>query len=730
MLAICLPNPVIEFPAKLTETGIYRWDKRQIDEICVLDVDYDDKVSEHSRQAIIKAVRPFTRLTWHTKNGARGICFREQVFDLNETISAHELAACGAFAAHRAVSEGIDHVELITITRTPAEICTTHNEHEFRKDDAASNLLWWREGLSNSNLSEDEINEWLAENGFGSIGSRFDHTHCPIDPVSTNGNPPVAVTETGIRCYRCDSVLNDGFRSFNALIRGEEIGPNDYYLRNMVRNYTHWGHAKYVLKHHIPCMPEDQVKLLYSGSMKLACNHVLMWGMINNALAQEDMPRTKTLWLNTDFSVPIGKGQSERVKGLPACKYLNEDEKIAVSNKRHYILMGNDENELTKLGYYGIRPVGYVDLGRPIRAGTVDIIAQTGRFQYIKTSIRKSRIDYWQYLSDSYPSINCVYIKILICAIAYSQAGQGEPPQIICVGPSGAGKTQTPEIVCELIAGKLASLVPTDNLAYLLQQIVDNETATMFSFDEIFKKIFDPNAYIQMMNQLKPGAIARKLYVGMVPIQNVSPIVMTDITIPDIFRMNEQISRRSVMVNLLNPAATDWRDTSGGIQHWAKHPLTQQARDCFLSEMLDMVQDLWDSGCNTFVKMAKKLGGIIGSEHLVEELNERITKLLSLWKEAPDHASTRYPAASGWKLGAVKGQSEGYSSSGTDKLGQELKDLISDLTGNTLSDILTGEQLVKLLDPIHARMWVVAGTKYRIEVRVNKRQAFVRFTQA
>ena len=240
-----------------TEREFIRWDS--LDDLAALDYDTiaPARFSEAYVQSLVYQAIPQPDRLWVTLHG--GI---RCIFTRTDHLTAREMA--GACALMIDISlRGIDRCELLANTRTPRGNIM---------EGVSQSLPALRSRLLTRDISapsDGDISHYCEERGY-TIGRRYDHDVCPIEPCADGQRHPVHVLDEGIMCYRCRGTRGDGWRSWSHLIDGVAVGDEPANVAAMMAyHHVHWGHARYVLAAHYPYLVPDLWRYGYAGVLKI-----------------------------------------------------------------------------------------------------------------------------------------------------------------------------------------------------------------------------------------------------------------------------------------------------------------------------------------------------------------------------------------------------------------------------------------------------------------------------
>jgi len=565
------PEPVIEWPGT--------------DRLAALDVDFHARElarrpDNRQLDSLALLVRPRPALHWITHGrGLRCIYVQADGYD------AEDLASVAALSI-----VGLDPTATIEIKSE-----TRHPRYP-RPDYPAAGAVQVNDQLLNlgelkrllgSTVSDDEVAAWLAEHGL-TVGSKYPHDRCPIDPSTVSHGDPVFVGDEGIFCHKCDASglsigsAPPGFAPYSALI----AGGLDSKVLSAVRHFVHWEQAKVILAEARE-LPEKMLKQIFRAALKL--HHGPDDPRIDEVFERgRGLVRMPGYWATPDLARPHAKeGLSKRLSFLPALRDVGVDKngkmQLRLLEEKHGIFQGI--GDLRDYGYYAVVPIRGMRVGshwtqikndrQVSKVVLPDYLRDESmvgfRPKYAPLANRMSESEAFARLEDAVPGINHQYLKLLIAARGYSELGIGPPALIVVSGPSGAAKSTTCLVASMLLGDRVCGIpLLKDSVEFHRSIHAASRIASFVQIDEYSKQSTVHRSGV--VEQLTPllhytlQSTVRLLNIGWVPVDVVPVIIATDIAIPDELRRDRQLGRRMYHVPLDH--TVDWQQSARNIDQW------------------------------------------------------------------------------------------------------------------------------------------------------------------
>ena len=417
-------------------------------------------------------------------------------------------------------------------------------------------------------IPEYKIDEFLNEYSF-SKGQRYPHSRCLIDPYETASDTPVFVGDLGVHCFVCAAKgktygfgRKPGFVAYNQVLRG-----TDNTIKNLVRHFTHWEHAKHILRAHVN-VPLNLLQLGYSALLKI-------WHANDERISQvfysgSNMLRFRGTWVSADGATTYSRNITAMIAALPATQYLTDKgPKPSLSLVQEF----NERGDLTDKGYPEITPVrgsllfGVHNVNENVRYPlamphpTYKKCPPT----YYKAKDRPSPEQAYAFLTSVYQGIDLNYVKLLVALKGSVENGQNEDPFIFTTGPSGSGKSNTAKVVAAILGDHCAEPLFQPNIERFRQGIMEGvDSGSFVAVNEFLKEAeankLSPIAACNPLLSLTADSLSHKPYVGPVRLGTVPVLILTDTSTPASLGHDMQISRRLFYHRL--PSRCYWRDSS------------------------------------------------------------------------------------------------------------------------------------------------------------------------
>lgn len=495
-------------------------------------------------------------------------------------------------------------------------------------------------------VPDDVVNEWLEENGY-ERGRTYEHSRCPIaratgDPHQSHGSP-VWVGEHGIDCKSCKQYGNvhpfgstPGFVPWKALVDQDKVTRRENWLLSAVKNYTHWGQAKHIIRYEIG-IDGRQAQAFYRLLLKVyhrqkdvgipadVVNQFVRMAFLDYGVLRVD---NGWAWEN-DVSRMIDDKGLRLVDSMPTAMSPMYHEKrqewqLKPDNIRSARLKSN--GCVTKYGYPAVAPIigaditGVIDRKDDTRRTVPALIPADPPFRYrLKAERDKLRSGIiGDYLEMQFPGVCVPLLKLLIGLKAYAQHGGTEPGRVYIEGQSGSAKTShvrlAMEIACEREQVPMLSIdEPDDRFRRMYSEL--SRMSSVVMTDEIAKAKTKGKELTNKILSLTGGTQVHILYKGKGSFGQPAGHVLCDTIVTDEFRKEVQLRRRTVYAPLGSgiiggAKSIDWRQTcdGGNIVGWRKRAsVNADFADCLLSDVQDEVRKFVRQG-KPFEDYAASLG--------------------------------------------------------------------------------------------------------------------------
>lgn len=571
------------------------------------------------------------------------------LFAAEDDVPAHHKAAASAFAIDRFdASPRVISAEIRTDFSPPgpADLWAGHTP--------LAAAAWRATSPSAERIEADDhrVSDLLERLGLHTGAERFAHDLCPINPSHLSGRDPVVVLDRGVWCHSCDGRTGDGWRTWSELlVESRESGLRlAHPWVDAARSWVHWEHARRVL----PALSVSARAAEWAYAGLLRATHGLMrkedpasfeelaTSVFNPGLlwVRGDSGR----WLHAQHLGPIDLRDAE-LATMPW-----------VRGRRELVALARSTQPLA--GYTPIRPCSAILNPDSVPPGTV--ARRPDRDSASPPSALDPAIEPLPYsealavLHTDYPGIDDVYLQLLLCSMACSEAG-GQPVILVAHGPSGAGKTQTINLAASIAGARVCDVTDAfggeeeawrrrvgDALVGGQRPLVVNDVHRSRGLHQRLKLIIgleDPLTY-------------RPLYSPATAARLVSPFVLTCVTYPTAmgaveFARRVRVYRLAVSVDWserIHPTA--WRDTPTDDEVLAGTPpatwLRIRAAEGLLAEALRLAR------ANRFrwFSCTQALGAALGEEANPEQAALDAALLHRLFDHVCGREGVRVPSSS------------------------------------------------------------------------------------
>jgi DNA polymerase bacteriophage-type len=628
------PEPVIEW--------------RAIDHLAALDVDCHDRElgqrpSPAQLETLVACVRPAPALHWQSHG--RGL---RLIYAAQSGYTAAELAACAAVGV-RSLDPTLT-VEIVARTRHPAYPRPDYPSAGQVTQGVATADIGELARWMGRDLDSTTIDAWLEEQGY-ERGKRYDHSRCPVDPLSASHSDPVLVGEHGISCFKCEGTgltlgsRQAGWFPWVALVGGGVPSR----VRTAVRNFCHWEQAKHIVAEDIG-LTGALAERIYRALLKAV--HGPTDPRIGDAMLRgQGLVRMDGYWVTADLArMHARDGLIERLDKLPAVHYMHRgcdgQEALTLDTERLAVFRGVDD--LTRFGYPRVQPVRGMKIYHQWQAGqdphVVRAVVLPQHLQpeafrpfwprYVQAAKRMPLQQAEAILEGSFPGINFPYIRLLIAARGCAESDLGQPPKIIVDGPSGAGKDASVKIAAALIGDNHQDVTWVPSADHFRMAIYEaSRSAGLVSCAEIIKLARsghgDARANLNPLLSYERGATVRLLYMGPTQVRHVPALILTDTSIPRDLQCDEQLGRRFIYVHLSRKV--DWQRSALSIPLWRTlKPENAQAANAIVSDVIDSY--FAGTGPVVFEDIARQLGFCLLSQSGIGDGVDTKADLLDLFK--------------------------------------------------------------------------------------------------
>lgn len=590
----------------------------------------DTKPPEHMLTFAI-TVTPCPTYAWLTKSGGLRLIYDAPGADMLGAVAAVKLA-------DRFNPTGL---ELLTRTRRPAEMPSRMLTGELATATQSSDTV-----------DDDARDAWLDEHGF-TIGQRYGHEHCVIEPGRKSNSPsPVVVTEYGIYCHSCTTHTGRGFRSWAALTGA---GTDDNMAR-LVRGFVHWEHAKLTLTQQFK-LSESVLAPYYRACLtgRYGAEDPRIGMVFNN----HGVIRGSGVWITHEGYNRTAKNMRATVSGLPAvCTREGKPVPQLVEKFLEAIPLDSD-------GYKPVRLIHGARIGT--HHGSLDprpslvLSSDSNRPQYVPPGSRMTEPDAWAKVEELYPRIDRQLIELLVVARGAVERGAvSMAPMIFLDGVSGSGKTAHTQIAAAICGDMCTDLIPTSNDDTMGMRLWEAfQKGSFISVNEAAKGALkarvDETSFLNFLLHISPTATYRVLYHGHAALGGCPIVSITDIQFDEAVMSDGQLGRRAWYRNL-GTEPRNWKLSTAAYGLGNIFDVRGQVAELTgLKHAVDSLLSHWiDRHFSAIDAMAPldEVAASLGIKYMAEseQANDRVElmrQLFSAWQQWPGLKQSR--TRKGWK---------------------------------------------------------------------------------
>lgn len=539
-------------------------------QLSCLDVDYHDRAAPDTgwTESIMLTRLAPRPIAWNlSKSG--GI---HAFYVSADGFEARDLAAAAALR-YRTIDPTAG-VELKRQIRGPGD-----KKVFFEATQDTSGLL--SEWLGVDAFDTERRDEWLASEGM-ELSARYNHDRCPIQPTPDQGESrkPVITNDEGIFCHQCGGKgLSLGSRRPGWAPWATILGtPSSGDIGCMVRNLTHWGHAKWTLMERLG-LPEDIARRAYNAACSAYHRGRTTEPLVPNIFARETegMARARGRWMSIQDGVTLPKDIAPRLGMMPVAQYVG-DKGVVKANAAIVNELGSLDIDLRKYGYpeldaiSGLRMTAqFLDTNQDrtvVALPTAAIRTADKKYHpaYIPYSKRMPEDEAWGVLEEVFPKVDHNLLKCLVAAVGCAQELKlGLMPVIFVAGTSAAGKTSHCKLAAALLGITCEEPVFTSDTERFRQSIGDAmESSPLLCVSEVFKDAMrsrqrlTPAEALQPVLNLTPDSRSHKLYTGSVKLGRMMVLVLTEIICPQAVADETQLARR-IRFHKLQGSRREWK---------------------------------------------------------------------------------------------------------------------------------------------------------------------------
>jgi hypothetical protein len=634
---------------------VIEWQGR--DRLCVLDVDYHDTPppDEYTARRIMYTVQPRPEHWWISHGGGLKL-----VYTARGRLTAEDQAAIARMVLHQAYIRE-SGMELASRTRHPAyargeQKCGTVHWAPGDGLDEARRILLGDTGPGSS-IDQDKVDEWLEEHGFEQ-GRRYEHKRCLIDPNETAAGDPVIVLDHGIYCHRCagkgicyEGAGNPGFVSWWRLVEGSPVRIANH-LRAAVKGMCHWEHARHFIEGQDREGYRALLRLWHLGEKN---RHPATTRRLIDKVFFPEIPRVRTggAWLQSDSFTPASReGLELIIREMPAVRYVKGKGKEGIRPIRLALFRGDDD--LSKYGYPPVIPLRGVDIANRVRDPFTDTrvyatVQADPPFKY-RPSRDMEAVE--RTIRGCYPSVNLNLLRLLIACKGLVQRGDPlDVPQVFITGQSGSGKSMHARLAAQIACDRVEE-IRFDPQRFMQGYADASDSCSFALYNEASKCGITGVQLRDFCLSFVRGMKYHRLYEGQRRIECPAVVIMTDCSVPNELRADEQTARRIALVDLgagVNASdGIDWQRTcgTGTVERWRAGWGHTDVADAFLSDVMDRY--FKGSGW-TFRKIVEDLGFEMMNQQ-AEDCRNDLRELYRLVMELPEHDGSSRWDGQDWRV--------------------------------------------------------------------------------
>lgn len=529
--------------------------------------------------------------------------------------SAAGLAALAAFSVETVFPQ-VTGIEVLTRCRCSPTGWLLETSKRFKPFSANSYTV-----------DTDEVQEYLNDKALH-VGSRYGHAACPFAPGDDGPdmNPSVSVTPDGIRCFRCDK-----FAGWASLLYNDtsELPP----IWRMARARIWWDQVSGWCLYHYPHLA-TMLKEAYRAAL------VLMNGSCPEAyraLTVQGLIRARTGWYMHHDSILClmdarhSRRALDRLPSLYRVPRAGEEDLPPKS-----LLIANLDNLYTTstLPLPDVPPMETA--AKTFKATAEDPTEERwawyeerANWKMLPSPPTETQVGAaWDTVEQWFPAVDRKYLQLLIIAHLVAREGLPAQPLILAVtGCSGGGKTCTARLAGALVGGQ-THIINADARDFNLQfGSALLSKPPLLVVDEFLKRESEASALA--IYELGQYYNVTMKYQNPVVMPVACPVVLTGISLGQIFRRSAQFLRRVVRVELNH--ACNWKlaRAENLLETWNDDPGRRRAADIICSDLAYKFIFGFDSPTSAW-QAATDLYGMQDTIDESSDLAEQITEWLIL----------------------------------------------------------------------------------------------------
>lgn len=592
--------------------------------------------------------RPFV---WHFSRGG-GL----HLFYLSaDPYAAEELAAIAALR-FRTIDPAAG-VELKRCVRGPGDAKCYWS---MTQDTTAALSLW----LGAEKTDAETIVEYMNEHGLD-FNKRYGPEKCPANPFEDQAGTyrqPVVVSDAGIYCFHCEGKgvcmgsRRPGFFPWSAIV--DTPGQSD--VSAMIKNLTHWGHAKWVFTEKYG-LPESLARIAYRAACRAAHDGTPKQELVSSIFHEhtDTLVRIDAGWRSVDgYTYP--KDIDPLLACLPYTQFITAAGERKVSSSA--VCMLKQAVDHSRIGYqdldviHGFR-LSSVFLPPPretvIARSHPDLLKAGTKYlpAYVPKASRMKEEKAWSVLDSVFPGVDRKFVRYAICAITCAQDTRlGMLPLTFTSGPSGAGKSASARLAGAILGASVGGVVnQNDDVRYRASVKQAKMRNAALTFDEVLKEATrnrrastETSRYREALNfflTLTEDTYSHTLHVGPERMGRLPACFLSEPSPPNGLREETQYARRIRHYRL--DGKKDWGPAwgSAGLIGEKLHKLrllsTEMADAC--NAILSDIVDEFYTTALTFDQIADKIGVYtILTDPEFDDPTELLTDFFNLVCSAPD----------------------------------------------------------------------------------------------
>ena len=339
------------------------------------------------------------------------------------------------------------------------------------------------------------------------------------------------------------------------------VSSGESQLDQLAANRVHWTHARLVLKHLFPNLSESLLEQAYRRTLRVR------WGdddpRVGAVFNQDlDFVRGDGIWLDSRSLQPT-QIDSDAANGLPYAQNVT-------GGGSSPLRVVPDPVRRSQVKHRS--PRGYTPI-RPVRGITFDddntvipvIVAPEPHHPIQPLDDPLPIAEAIRQLETSFPRLNERYLFACMAAAVCADARRGQPPMLVCTGPSGSGKEQHIRLAASFLGEDITKLALTEDDEKFMRNIGAAVSAGLrfLVFDEL-GKVRKLSSMSRMLLQISGNIAWRPLYQNsLVHTEVRSAFFFPCVRFPETLTTSQEFCRRTRRDHLYH-RVPDWGEASGG----------------------------------------------------------------------------------------------------------------------------------------------------------------------